>query len=124
MKKENVMVFINEYDKNPINSYLKKVIIDEYCDRKGYQVIKTDTIEVSKNSGLIDCIVSSLLSLNTNISKIILFSIDDLTDEKDKLFIVNSTLNMLNIKIETVNEGKLSPNLTFQKDLENMEVQI
>lgn len=122
MKKENVMVFINEYDKNPINSYLKKVIIDEYCDRNGYQVIKTDTIEVCKNSGLIDCIVSSLLSLNTNISKIILFSVDDLTDEKSKLFIVNSTLNMLNIKIETVNEGKLDYDITFQKNLENMEV--
>lgn len=115
---EKVIALINNTKKSNMSIELKEDMIEEYCRKKGY------CIEFSKHIGyftafdLMDMITDVSFIRDDMINKVIVISADELTIDYDKLFAISTALNELDILIESITDGVIGKDMTFQLNVD------
>lgn len=114
---EKVIALINNTKTSNMNNELKEELIEEYCRKKGY------CIEFSRHIGyltafdLMDMITNMSFIGDDMINKVIVISEDELTRDYNKLFVISTALNELEISIETISSGVIGKDITFQANV-------
>lgn len=113
---EKVIVLINNKKKSNMCSELKEKLIKEYCKEKGYHIESQEHIGYLTTFDLVD-FITNMISFDVEeniINKVIVISADELTREYEKLLAISTILNELGISIETISNGVIGTDITFQ----------
>lgn len=113
-QKENVAIIFKCY--KHLEDNLKRTILENYCQNCNYNVVGTQIIGDYTTIDVLDLTFNMLIK-NENISKIVIFKADELTDNQELLFSIYKILEEANITIESMADGVIGKNLSFKLDV-------
>ena len=115
-RKERVLIFVNEVNTNNLDKECKLKLLNNYCKNKNYKIIN---IEVIGNLTTFDMInnIYDYLFKDRQLSKVVVFNVDEISQDIESLFSIYTILNEYNIKIESINDGIIGKDKTFSLNL-------
>lgn len=107
--KENVIV-LSYYKEDKLDLSIKvEEKLKEYCEYKNYKVLEIIRKIYHNN---IETILNDIISINPkDINKIIIYDINDIATSDKEIVIFESLFNIVNIELETINQGIIGNNL-------------
>ena len=107
--KENVIV-LSYYKEDKLDLSIKiEEKLKEYCEYKNYKVLEIIRKVYHNN---IETILNDIISINPkDINKIIIYDINDIATSDKEIVMFESLFNIVNIELETINQGIIGNNL-------------
>lgn len=107
--KENV-IFLSYYKEDKLDLSIKiEEKLKEYCEYKNYKVLEIIRKVYHNN---IETILNDIISINPkDINKIIIYDINDIATSDKEIVMFESLFNIVNIELETINQGIIGNNL-------------
>lgn len=124
VQQESVLVLINTAKTNNLSNSLKLKLINEYCEDKNYNIanIKCQKyFDTLQTFDLLDYI-TDLIFHEVEITKIIICNVNEIATNYEKLFAISNILKQMDISIETIDNGVIGKDITFQLNVNKGEI--
>lgn len=115
-RKERVLIFVNEVNTNNLEKEYKLDLLKHYCKNKNYKIINKEIIGNLTTFDMVNMICDNLFE-NELLSKVVVFNVDELSQNMEGLFSIYTILKELDIQIESINDGIIGKDKTFSLSL-------
>lgn len=115
-RKERVLIFVNEVNTNNLEKEYKLDLLKHYCKNKNYKIINKEIMGNLTTFDMVNMICDNLFE-NELLSKVVVFNVDELSQNTEALFSIYTILKEFNIQIESINDGIIGKDKTFSLSL-------